>query len=144
MEFKNVTEVFVKVAKVLDLAEGIQIVGMTLKTVRNETVELKVPGESSPVKTKKRKSLKSSPTLGRELHVPKTGGKFSVSRKYTTSDEDLNIIRQHHLNKWKKEKKLSEDQLMALSNLSGMRVSKMDHDQRNQMLSIFEDVRKAI
>ena len=142
-------EILEKVHQLLELEDCVEVKSLSVETIRKEIIMVIPVNDASvtksstepPVKKKKRKSFKSSPSLGFDTKVGGSSaeGKYSAARKYTTSDEDLNIIRQHHFSKWKKEKKLSEDQLFALSNLS-MRVSKMNADQRNQILGIFEDV----
>ena len=70
-------------------------------------------------------------------------GKWSLWREYTTSDSDMQMIRSYHFKKWRDDKRFSMNQLGALSALGKTLNKNLSLIQRNQILGIFDDVRKT-
>ncbi len=67
------------------------------------------------------------------------GSKYSMSREYTTSDEDMKIVRKH-VTYFKRKNGLSENQLKALSTIP-KKAKELDEVHRRQLLDIFNDVK---
>ena len=70
------------------------------------------------------------------------GGKYGLDREYTTSNEDIDIIRRH-LARWKRLNKLTDNQALALKALPrGIKI--LSDEQKQQILNIFNDIRRSI
>lgn len=70
-------------------------------------------------------------------------GKYSISREYTTSDQDVLVMR-NFFSKWRKEKRFNENQQKALEIIGVKKLTRLSGVERQQILSIFNDVRGDI
>lgn len=98
-----------------------------------------------PIAKKKRASpgKKASEESESGTKASQIAKRLSINRRFTTSDEDITLMRQHLVN-WKVQKKLTDNQIRALDETSGIRLANISEAQREQILDIFEEVRESV
>lgn len=69
--------------------------------------------------------------------------KLDANRVYTTSDDDIRMMRTY-INNWRRyDNALTEDQIRALKTTEGLQARSMSTIEKTQLLGIFNDIRKT-
>ena len=73
--------------------------------------------------------------------TPTAKASHSMHREYTTSPEDIAVMR-HFFATWEREDKLSPDQKEVLNRTKGIHYPMLDENMKNEMLRLFEQIRE--
>lgn len=128
---------------ILSLVNGLQGSGLI-----NELSIIKANSNIGEATKKALKPAIKKVNKGRRPGRPKTKqspgkGKFSIKRKFTTSDEDIQVIR-NFFSRWRKENLFTVEQARALETIGVKKLSFLSRGEREQILNIFNDVREEI
>lgn len=112
-------------------------------TAVNNTEYSNAEEEEEPKKEKRESVIiteKGKVRSGKRKKRSNSGGTMSVHRDYTTSDEDIKIIRKH-LAEWEKDGWLTENQIAAVNALKGRFAKLLSEEEKNQLLDVFNTVK---